>query len=219
MAQLSESVREKDALITAMQAEMESLRASLARMRVQEAAKSPRNRKVVALSYEVEGDGVLSRARVGRHASVTTSQVLSAFPAETHDELALKMIEMFRKPLDKIEYLHSARFAHDLLQLCQRAKPHFEAEPRCLALESPSYVFGDIHGNLEDLNFFADHLWRLGTQLTAGRFLFLGACSWAYVLRRCVYTCVYMCMMDGSRSFPAPHQSPLTRPTHPQTPK
>ena len=126
--------------------------------------------------YEVEADGVLSRARVGRHASLATTQVLSAFPEETPDELAHKMIEMFRKPLDKIDYLHSARFAQELMQLCERVKPFFEQEPRCLALESPSYVFGDIHGNLEDLNFFADHMWKLGPQLTAGRFLFLGAC-------------------------------------------
>ncbi len=183
LAQLTEASRDKDAVIATMQAEMESLRGSLARLRVQDSLKSPRNRKVVAESYEVEGDGVLSRARVGRHASVATSHVLSAFPPEPRDELALKMIEMFRRPLDKIEYLNSPRFAQDLLQLCAKAKPHFEAEPRCLALESPSYVFGDIHGNLEDLNFFADHLWRLGTTLTAGRFLFLGACRlpWACV--------------------------------------
>jgi len=174
ITQLTETVRDKDAVISTMQAEADSLRTSLAQMRAQDALKSPRNRKVVALSYEVEADGVLSRARVGRHASVATTQVLNAFPVESTDELASKMIEMFRKPLDKIDYLHSARFADDLMQLCARAKPIYEAEPRCLALESPTYVFGDIHGNLEDLNFFADHLWKLGTQLTAGKFLFLG---------------------------------------------
>lgn len=30
------------------------------------------------------------------------------------------------------------------------------------------YVFGDIHGNLEDLHFFSDNLWKLGMDLTAG---------------------------------------------------
>ena len=29
-------------------------------------------------------------------------------------------------------------------------------------------------GNLEDLNFFADNIWKLGMNLTAGKFLFLG---------------------------------------------
>jgi hypothetical protein len=36
-----------------------------------------------------------------------------------------------------------------------------EAEPRCVFLQSPVYVFGDIHGNLEDLNFFADNIWKV----------------------------------------------------------
>jgi diadenosine tetraphosphatase ApaH/serine/threonine PP2A family protein phosphatase len=41
-------------------------------------------------------------------------------------------------------------------------------------LQSPCYIFGDIHGNLEDLHFFSDNIWRLGMSLTAGNFLFLG---------------------------------------------
>ena len=49
-----------------------------------------------------------------------------------------------------------------------------DKEPRCLFMQSPVYVFGDIHGNLEDLHFFADNIWKLGMDLTAGQFLFLG---------------------------------------------
>ena len=29
--------------------------------------------------------------------------------------------------------------------------PLLSLEPRCVFLQSPAYVFGDIHGNLEDL--------------------------------------------------------------------
>ncbi|KAK1941611.1 Serine/threonine-protein phosphatase BSU1 [Phytophthora citrophthora] len=36
------------------------------------------------------------------------------------------------------------------------------------------YVFGDIHGNWADLNFFARNIWHLGLELTAGSLLFLG---------------------------------------------
>ena len=43
-----------------------------------------------------------------------------------------------------------------------------------MRLESPAYVFGDTHGNLEDLHFFSDHIWKLGVSLTAGQLLFLG---------------------------------------------
>ena len=51
------------------------------------------------------------------------------------------------------------------------------ATQRCLFLESPIYVFGDTHGNLEDLHFFSDNIWKLGINLSAGRFLFLGECK------------------------------------------
>jgi len=47
-------------------------------------------------------------------------------------------------------------------------------EPRCIFLQSPCYVFGDLHGNIEDLHFFSDNIWRLGMSLTAGNFVFLG---------------------------------------------
>ena len=120
--QLQESHREKDAAMAAMQAELESLRASVEHLRAQD-LKSPKARKVVAMSYEVEADGVLSRSRVGRHASLATTRALSSFPLESTDDLATRMVEMFRKPLDKIEYLNSPRFATDLITLCGRAKP------------------------------------------------------------------------------------------------
>jgi hypothetical protein len=68
---------------------------------------------VVALSYEVEAEGVLSRSRVGRHASVATTRAISSFPLETTDELSARMIDMFKKPLDKMDYLSSQRFASD----------------------------------------------------------------------------------------------------------
>lgn len=38
---------------------------------------------------------------------------------------------------------------HRSMQVCQRVAPLFEAEPRTVLLQSPVYVFGDIHGNLE----------------------------------------------------------------------
>lgn len=35
------------------------------------------------------------------------------------------------------------------MRLCKGVSHLFEAEPRCVFLQSPVYVFGDIHGNLE----------------------------------------------------------------------
>ena len=48
------------------------------------------------------------------------------------------------------------------------------SEPRLLQLYTPIYVFGDIHGNMNDLLSFAKNLWPLGIHLTPGSFLFLG---------------------------------------------
>ena len=48
------------------------------------------------------------------------------------------------------------------------------SEPRLLRLKSPSYVFGDFHGNMPDLMAFAKMMWPLGMHLTPGAFLFLG---------------------------------------------
>ncbi|CAN0491576.1 unnamed protein product, partial [Discosporangium mesarthrocarpum] len=61
-----------------------------------------------------------------------------------------------------------------MMRLCEHMTCLLEEEPRCVFLQSPVYVFGDIHGNLEDLHFFADNIWKLGMNLTAGKFLFLG---------------------------------------------
>ncbi|CAM9837623.1 unnamed protein product [Scytosiphon promiscuus] len=114
---------------------------------------------------------------MGRTASMATATALSSLqPSRKHDEMAQRVIriELTRTPKDHATYLTSVKFARDMLRLCARAGPIFENEPRCLFIQSPVYVFGDIHGNLEDLNFFADNIWKLGMNLTAGKFLFLG---------------------------------------------
>ena len=80
----------------------------------------------------------------------------------------------FRSPNEHVGYLKSEQFAKDLLKLNKKVKGILEDEPRCVFLQSPAYVFGDIHGNLEDLHFFSDNVWNLGMALTAGNFVFLG---------------------------------------------
>ena len=49
-----------------------------------------------------------------------------------------------------------------------------KGEPRILRLQSPLYIFGDIHGNLEDLRFFAEHCWNNEMAGSSSDFLFLG---------------------------------------------
>ena len=103
-----------------------------------------------------------------------SQNVLNAIPDEVEDSLALRIVEMFKDPNKHLSYLKSEQFAMDILTMASRVRPVLEDEPRCIFLQSPCYVFGDIHGNLEDLHFFSDNIWRLGMSLTAGNFLFLG---------------------------------------------
>ena len=88
--------------------------------------------------------------------------------------LAERFLSVFQNPEDFLTYLSSEEFADDLAVVCQAVSVVLESEPRCSFLQSPVYVIGDIHGNLEDLHFFADNVWKLGVDLTAGKFLFLG---------------------------------------------
>mmetsp|Transcript_22502 Transcript_22502/g.29162 ORF Transcript_22502/g.29162 Transcript_22502/m.29162 type:complete len:712 (+) Transcript_22502:86-2221(+) len=132
----------------------------------------------------------VSRNEMSRTASIGTARLLRNLPRRASSllttqngknkrlvkELANRIIHVFRDPLQAthVEYLSSAQFADDILDLADSAMRRFELEPRVLRLDSPSYVFGDVHGNLEDLNFFADHVWKLGVSLMAGNLLFLG---------------------------------------------
>ena len=85
-----------------------------------------------------------------------------------------RILDMFQRPSQHLDYLNSQLFAKDLYKVTIRVRNLLETEPRVVYIQSPAYVFGDIHGNLEDLHFFSDNLWRLGLSLTAGIFLFLG---------------------------------------------
>lgn len=86
-----------------------------------------------------------------------------------------RIFKMFESPSDYIGYIKSNIYAKDIITLCSVVGSRLELnEPRVVYLQSPIYVFGDIHGNLEDLHFFSDNIWRLGIKLTAGTFVFLG---------------------------------------------
>lgn len=116
------------------------------------------------------------RERMGRNASFTTRSVLRNLPeADTSSHpLAERIVNMFKDPTAHMDYLNGQQFAKDLIKLNHKVKAILEREPRVAFVQSPAYIFGDIHGNLEDLHFFSDNIWRLGMSLTAGNFVFLG---------------------------------------------
>lgn len=115
------------------------------------------------------------RERMGRNASFTTRTVLkNTKDVEAPHPLAQRIIDMFKDPNAHTAYLSGEQFAKDLIKLNHKVKVILEREPRVAFLQSPVYIFGDIHGNLEDLHFFSDNVWRLGMSLTAGNFVFMG---------------------------------------------
>lgn len=65
-------------------------------------------------------------------------------------------------------------FAEALIQICGQLEKMLCQEPRCLAIESPAYVLGDLHGNFEDLIAFESTLWHLSPVLSPCKILCLG---------------------------------------------
>lgn len=174
---------EKDAKISALTSEISKLTNALNNASVATATRGSkagvtrRQHPLTAFSTTIQQDGDSTtqvRSRMGRHASMSSQNVLNALPDEVEDSLAVRIVEMFKDPNKHLAYLKSEQFAMDILTMASRVRPVLEDEPRCIFLQSPCYVFGDIHGNLEDLHFFSDNIWRLGMSLTAGNFLFLG---------------------------------------------
>jgi len=116
-------------------------------------------------------------AKLGTRESLGTAKILEAMPdpvKSPEQVIAEKFVNVFQHPLEHIDYLQSAQFGNELITMCEAVEALLEEEPRVIFIQSPVYVFGDIHGNLEDLHFFADNIWKLGMDLTAGKFLFLG---------------------------------------------
>jgi hypothetical protein len=137
---------------------------------------TPQKTTMVPYALTVNSQSDISRQRIGRNASIATRNALNSSKASPSGEWSVtqRILAMFQAPTKHVDYLNSEQFAKDILRLCRAVKGTLEGQPRCVFVQSPVYVFGDIHGNLEDLHFFADHIWKLGMQCTAGNFLFLG---------------------------------------------
>ena len=172
VSQLENEITQKDAAIAAISSRVCQLEDELRR----ESLIVHRKHPVAKVQHVINDDG-RQTSKVGRSGSIATSLVLEAIPStiETPDEsIAKKFINVFEQPFNNLSYMQSGKFGNDLITLSKSICAFLEMEPRCLFLQSPVYVIGDIHGNLEDLHFFADNIWKLGMELTAGKFLFLG---------------------------------------------
>ena len=118
--------------------------------------------------------GLYTRRRaLSRQASQATRAALGRMQAKATDDVAEHLINVVRANVNLAD-VASPRFAELFIGLCKRVAPILEADDRVVELRSPVHVFGDLHGNLDDLRFFCNSVWPLGMKLTAGKFLFLG---------------------------------------------
>jgi diadenosine tetraphosphatase ApaH/serine/threonine PP2A family protein phosphatase len=203
-----ELLRQKDMEIQALQHRVQSLSAQLQNSLITASAEKRRHHPLSPHAMnvrEVRGNNnkrmiLAQRERIGRTASLSTRRVLDQTlrmaTENTNSKLSSsiqRILQMFQHPAQHMDYLNSEVFAKDILKLCKSIMQKLEQEPRVVFIQSPCYVFGDIHGNLEDLHFFSDNIWRLGMSLTAGNFLFLGD----YVDRglNCLETIAYLLAM------------------------
>jgi hypothetical protein len=169
---LRNQVLEKDASIEALEAHIARLENEMKRSSIVVHRKHPLNQETHMISDEGS-----SKKGITTRGSIATSNILRSLPEPPKSPsivLAERFMSAFQNPIEYMSYLQSRDFAADLIEICDSVCELLEDEPRCHFLQSPVYVFGDIHGNLEDLHFFSDNLWKLGMELTAGKFLFLG---------------------------------------------
>ena len=121
--------------------------------------------------------GSVHHTSMRRAASIGTQEALDEVTnpvTQPRPPITDKIRRVFRNPSENAAYLKSMDFAQDIIELSAQAGAIFEQEARLLKLQSPIYVFGDVHGNLADLHYFSNHIWNFGMELTAGSFLFLG---------------------------------------------
>lgn len=170
----------QQALIEKLQAEIAEKDAKLVALGSTTGTTVFRKHELAPIQHVISDKG-RETVKLGTRGSISTANVLQALEggsgvndsSEGHD-IAKKFLKIFQNPVDHATYLQSPDFASDVVALSEEVRTIFEEEDRCINLPSPCYVFGDIHGNLEDLHFFADNVWKLGMDLTAGHFLFLG---------------------------------------------
>jgi hypothetical protein len=180
---LENDIKIKDSMLAALTAKVDRLENEERSKQIKDETMSlssedvmKRRHNIQAVSHVITDKGRAQR-KMGTRGSVCTANVLEALPdiGRTREQLlGERFLRVFQNPTEFIGYLSSEEFGNDLATVCQAVGEIFESEPRCVFLQSPVYVFGDIHGNLEDLHFFADNIWKLGMDLTAGKFLFMG---------------------------------------------
>lgn len=142
---------------------------------------TPKKTQPVTISpniFSVTKNRGVQRLKLARCASMGTKRSLMeaemSLAAPASDGIAERVIQRVENYEAHKSYFSSMDFASDLSRLCSKTARVFNDEPRVLKVPSPCYIFGDLHGNIQDLQFFREKIWTLGVELTAGNFLCLG---------------------------------------------
>jgi hypothetical protein len=158
-------LRERDAQISALQNEVSVLKnkiANLSKEGVYDGLFKKNRRQLTPYGTTLRVSTsknqrrlCVERSKMGRNASIATAAVLdslshsdpySTSSADSTARLIERIENMFRSPSEHVAYLKSEEFARDLLRLNKKVRGILEEESRCVFLQSPAYVFGDIHG-------------------------------------------------------------------------
>ena len=99
-------------------------------------------------------------------ASQSTHSNASRFSGTTTNAVALGKTSW--------ERLDRQVLAEEIRRICSHAELIFKREARVVSVQSPCFVLGDIHGNLNDLRIYERILWPNAPTCVAGSYLFLG---------------------------------------------
>ena len=66
------------------------------------------------------------------------------------------------------------KFGNALIDISEKLIDKLKNDPRCLKIDPPVYILGDLHGNFQDLISFERILWHLSPTLSPCNLLFLG---------------------------------------------
>ncbi|KAK8808899.1 hypothetical protein WA588_004537 [Blastocystis sp. NMH] len=154
----------------AMMNEIIELRMELGR-REENERKLKKNFTIAPTLYTFYKDRLAKRQLI-RSASMTSQSIIQS-RGQIDYSYQEAIIQKCMCPLPD-SFFSTIGFVTQYLYQCDEMCRILSSEPRLLRLKSPSYVFGDFHGNMPDLMAFAKMMWPLGMHLTPGAFLFLG---------------------------------------------
>eukprot|EP01059_Diplonema_ambulator_P030678 TRINITY_DN5346_c1_g1_i3.p1 TRINITY_DN5346_c1_g1~~TRINITY_DN5346_c1_g1_i3.p1 ORF type:complete len:589 (+),score=112.58 TRINITY_DN5346_c1_g1_i3:44-1768(+) len=140
---------------------------------------TPRGREAAAFQMSVPPDAhMISREGTGTADMVSALERRSQASAD--DERWLHSLLEMTRALAENEGkrgggVSKPYYCQQVQLLCKHAEDLLGKEKLFLRLTSPLYVFGDIHGNFDDLHYFLERLIPFGEiKVAAASFLFLG---------------------------------------------